>query len=64
MRKVIQPLTLPDGTVLPVGTLLAVDTQNAVFNNSTLEDPHKFDGFRFEKLRTQEGNAMKYQVRL
>ncbi|EUC44425.1 hypothetical protein COCMIDRAFT_98236, partial [Bipolaris oryzae ATCC 44560] len=62
MRKVIQPLTLPDGTVLPVGTLLAVDTQNAVFNNSTLEDSHKFDGFRFEKLRAQEGNAMKFQA--
>lgn len=64
MRKVIQPLKLSDGTVLPVGTLLATDTQNAVFNNSSLDDPHKFDGFRFEKLRAQEGNSMKYQVSL
>jgi hypothetical protein len=47
MRKVIQPLKLPDGMVLPIGTLVAVDTHNAVFNHSSLKDPEKFDGFRY-----------------
>ncbi|KAG4429208.1 hypothetical protein IFR05_015311 [Cadophora sp. M221] len=62
MRKVIQPLKLPDGMVLPVGTLIAVDTQNAVFDHSSLESPEKFDGFRFAKLREIEGNGNSFQA--
>ena len=46
IRKVLKPLKLPDGTVLPVGTILGVDTRNAVLQNSTLENPYEFDGFR------------------
>jgi hypothetical protein len=37
---------MPDGTVVPVGAIIAVDTQNAIFGNSTLENPYVFDGFR------------------
>jgi cytochrome P450 len=46
IRKVLSPLTLSDGTVLPVGTVLGVDSHNAIFNNSTLENPAEFDGLR------------------
>lgn len=48
MRKVLKPLQLPDGTLLPVGTYLALDPQKAVFNNSGLEKPYEFDEFRYE----------------
>ena len=47
IRKVLKPLELPDGTVLPVGTILGIDTRNAVLQNSTLENPYEFDGFRY-----------------
>jgi hypothetical protein len=47
-RKVMQDLTLSDGTVLPKGTYVGTDVQNSVFNNSTLENPYEFDGFRYD----------------
>ena len=46
MRKVLEPLELPDGTMLPVGTLIALNAQNCVFDNFRLENPYEFDGFR------------------
>ena len=39
--------TLQDGTELPAGTYIATDIHNANFNNSTLENPEVFDGFRY-----------------
>jgi len=62
IRKVLKAMTLPDGTHLPVGTLLGMDTQNAVFNHSTLENPGVFDGFRFERLRSVPGSEQKFQA--
>jgi hypothetical protein len=47
IRKVVKPVEFSDGLAFPVGTLLAVDTQNAVFNHSTLPNPEVFDGFRY-----------------
>ena len=46
MRKALEQLQLPDGTMLPVGTLIALNAQNCVFENSGLENPYEFDGFR------------------
>lgn len=43
----MQDLTLSDGTVLPKGSYVGTDVQNAVFENSTLDDPYKFDGMRY-----------------
>ncbi|KEY74423.1 hypothetical protein S7711_04463, partial [Stachybotrys chartarum IBT 7711] len=62
IRKVLSPLKLPDGTVLPVGTVLGVDSHNAIFNNSTLENPGVSDGLRFYNLRAKPGNENKYQA--
>ncbi|KAL9122026.1 MAG: hypothetical protein Q9187_001418 [Circinaria calcarea] len=47
IHKVVKPVKFSNGLEFPVGTLLAVDTQNAVFNNSTLPNPEVFDGFRY-----------------
>ncbi|KID93365.1 cytochrome P450, partial [Metarhizium majus ARSEF 297] len=62
IRKVLQPLELSDGTVLPVGTLLGVNTQDAVFKHTSLENPEVFDGLRFYNLRLRPGNEKKFQA--
>lgn len=41
-------MTLSDGTKLPAGTYLGTNSRNANIDNSTLENPHEFDGFRYE----------------
>ena len=46
MRKVLKPLELPDGTMLPVGTLLAFNVKDCAFQHSGLDNPFEFDGFR------------------
>lgn len=60
-RKVLDDLTLSDGTHLPAGTYVGTDVQNSVFNNSTLENPYEFDGFRFDRLRSVPGKEHMYQ---
>jgi hypothetical protein len=47
IRKVLSPITLSDGTVLPEGAILGIDTHEAVFNQSRLERPEVFDGMRY-----------------
>ena len=46
MRKVLNPIQLPDGTQLPVDTYVALDAQEAVFEKYRLENPYEIDGFR------------------
>ncbi|PLB36094.1 cytochrome P450 [Aspergillus candidus] len=62
IRKVTKPLKIATGEVLPVGVICGVDTHYNHFSRSNLEDPEVFDGFRFEKLRSQPGNEQKYQA--
>ena len=45
-RKVMSGFTLSDGTELPTGTYIGTNVQDAVIQNSTLENPAVFDGFR------------------
>ena len=51
-RKVLDDLTLSDGTLLSAGTYLGTNVQIAVFDDSTLANPCEFDGFRFDRLRS------------
>ena len=46
-----------DGTAIPRGAQLAVSTHTAHCDDTVYEDPLKFDGFRFFKLR--ESSAKK-----
>nr|ULA45396.1 cytochrome P450 monooxygenase NecE [Nectria sp. HLS206] len=62
IRKVLKPLELSDGTVLPKGALLGLNTHDAVFKYTTLDDPEVFDGLRFYKLRSQPGSENKFQA--
>ena len=43
-RKCIRDVTLSDGTFLPKGAYVGINTQDAMFNHSTLADPYEFDG--------------------
>ena len=60
-RKVLDDLTLSDGSLLPAGTYVGTNVQNAVFDNSTLANPYEFDGFRFDHLRSVPGKEQMYQ---
>ena len=57
----MQDLSLSDGTLLPAGTYVGTNVQNSVFDNSTLENPYEFDGFRFDRLRSLPGKEQMYQ---
>jgi cytochrome P450 len=61
-RKVLQDTRLSDGVVLPKGSFIACDSWTATRDAELWEDPERFDGFRFERLRTIPGNEAKYQV--
>lgn len=60
-RKVLQSMTLSDGTFLPAGTYIGSNIQNSVFDNSTLENPYEFDAFRFARLRSLPGQEQMFQ---
>ncbi|KAM6499133.1 Cytochrome P450 [Amanita muscaria] len=62
IRKTMKDFTFADGTTIPAGSTLGVPF-NAVHTDPDIyADPETFDGFRFEKLREQDGENNKYQV--
>jgi cytochrome P450 len=54
-------LVLEDGTTLPSGTYLATAASQLGHDATLWTDPEVFDGFRYERLRTQPGNEGKFQ---
>ena len=56
-RVAVNDFTFSDGTTIPRGTLVSVSAHNAHSNDKVYEDPLRFDGFRFSKMR--EGSAKK-----
>jgi len=60
-REVRSDIRLADGTVLPKGLFIALPSHNINMDESVWEKPEKFDGFRFEKMRSKPGNENKYQ---
>ena len=50
-RIAVNDFTFSDGTTIPRGTLVSFATQVAHLNNEVYEDPLRFDGFRFSKMR-------------
>jgi cytochrome P450 len=61
-RQVEQEITLSNGLTLPKGTHIGVAAGPNALDPEFFEDPDRFDGFRFEKLRALPGNDNKYQV--
>jgi ent-kaurene oxidase len=60
-RKILQPITLHDGTLLEPGMRIAFPLYQVSNDEDLWENPSEFDGFRFEKLRNIPGNESKFQ---
>lgn len=63
-RRCEVDVKLSNGLVLPKGTHIGVAAGANALDESLFENASEFDGFRFERLRSQPGNEAKYQVRL
>ncbi|PQE10404.1 cytochrome P450 protein [Rutstroemia sp. NJR-2017a WRK4] len=61
-RKMMSTVQLSDGTVLPKGSFIGMAAGSIAFDASLFPDPHKFDGFRFSRLRQDPGAENKYQL--
>ncbi|KAJ7361121.1 cytochrome P450 [Mycena albidolilacea] len=59
-RRLIKPVSLADGTVLPSGYSIAVPLAPIHFDASVYPEPEKFDCFRFSKLRNTEEGVVKH----
>jgi cytochrome P450 len=59
LRVVMKDFTFSDGTAIPRGTLVSVPAHNVQLNDKVYEDPLRFDGFRFFKMRELEGSGTK-----
>jgi cytochrome P450 len=57
-RKVLQPFSLPDGTLVPAGTRLAIPWAAMSRDPEIFENPDQFDGYRFVNAgKTIDGKA-------
>ncbi|KAL9005166.1 MAG: hypothetical protein Q9188_002040 [Gyalolechia gomerana] len=57
-RKVMSPLTIKDGTVIPAGSYVCVPSMDPEVDPKTLT--RDFDGFRWARLRKETGNDTRY----
>ena len=63
-RKVLQPITLSDGTSIPRGTYTFSPAHAINFDPASYADPRTFDGLRFYNLRrlSQAEDEKKHQL--
>lgn len=61
VRKVLQPMTLSDGTHLPHGTMIGAPLHAMMHDPALVENPDVFDGYRWYKLRQKEGQFNSHQ---
>jgi cytochrome P450 len=50
-RYALLDFTFSDGTFIPAGTVISVHSDHVQLDPQTYEDPLKFDGFRFIKMK-------------
>lgn len=62
MRKVLQNITLSDGTYLPHGTLVVAASFSTHTDEKYYENPGVFEPFRFYIMRTQSDALRKQYV--
>nr|L7WRY5.1 RecName: Full=Cytochrome P450 monooxygenase notH'; AltName: Full=Notoamide biosynthesis cluster protein H' [Aspergillus versicolor]AGC83579.1 P450 monooxygenase [Aspergillus versicolor] len=55
-RYATETVTLPEGTTIPKGTLLAIANPSRL-DPAIYPDPHKFDGYRFVRMREDPRHA-------
>lgn len=56
-RKVLKPITLSNGQVIPAGCLVEVASHSVMNDPAVVADPEVFDPLRFYRMREQEGLA-------
>ena len=57
--------TLSDGTVLPKGAFIAANANAKHYDETCYDNPEKFDGFRFSRMReASQEEGMKHQMLL
>jgi cytochrome P450 len=61
-RVALNDFTFSDGTTIPRGTLVSASSRSAHFNDKVYEDPLKFDGFRFSKMRELEDEGSSNRI--
>jgi len=57
-RLALRPFTFSNGMTIPAGTLVALPQRALHTDEDIYSDPDQFDGFRFARLREQEGDVM------
>lgn len=64
MRKVVNPngMQLSVGPRIPCGTLCAVSADRVNMSPEFYPEPHKFDGYRFYRMRQQPGEEFRHQL--
>ncbi|KAG0136226.1 cytochrome P450 [Tuber indicum] len=62
IRKVLKPHTFIDGTYVPKGAWVCAYTSHVHYSPELYDNPETFDGFRFYKMRQEEGKAHLYQM--
>lgn len=61
-RHVVKPFTFSNGVTVPSGARIGAPTIPLQFDENIYDNPDQFDGFRFHKLRKQEGDTAKHQA--
>ena len=56
-RVALRPFTFSNGVTIPAGTLVALPLRAIHTDAEIHTNPQEFDGFRFSKLRGQEGDT-------
>ncbi|KAA8647693.1 hypothetical protein EYZ11_010144 [Aspergillus tanneri] len=60
-RRMTSDMTLSNGTYLPRGTYLAAASSQIAMDGEFWDNPERFDGFRFDRMRQEAGAESKYQ---
>jgi cytochrome P450 len=63
-RLSLRPFTFSNGVTIPAGTFISVPATAAQRDGRSYENPEKFDGFRFAKLREgeEDSTTSRYQA--
>ncbi|KAL4972593.1 cytochrome P450 [Aspergillus desertorum] len=60
-RRMTSDMTLSNGTYLPRGTYLAAASSQIAMDGEFWDNPERFDGFRFDRMRQEAGAERRYQ---
>jgi len=61
-RLVMKDFTFSDGITIPAGNLITVPMLPIHLDPEIYNDPKRFDGFRFEKMRREGGEDAKHKL--